>query len=95
MLALDKIISKNPNSKWVSYQSNLLISSTLFQIAFLKDILLVANILCLILQNDRKNFAAVSGAVKSTIAILEDIQNNVNSTHLQNFKKTDEIIQKL
>ena len=88
-------MSKNLNSKWVSYQSNLLISSTLFQITFLKDILLVANILCLILQSDRKNFAAVSGAVKSTIAILEDIQNNVNSTHLQNFKKTDEIIQKL
>ena len=88
-------MSKNLNSKWVSYQSNLLISSTLFQITFLKDILSVANILCLILQSDRKNFAAVSWTVKSTIAILEDIQNNVNSIHLQNFKKTDEIIQKL
>ena len=95
VLALDKIMSKNPNSKWVSYQSNLLISSTVFQITFLKDILSVTNILCLILQSDRKNFAAVSWTVKSTIAILEDIQNNVNSTHLQNFKKTDEIIQKL
>ena len=92
VLALQEIISKNLNSKWVSYRSNLLISSTVFQIKFLEDVLSVTNILCLILQND---FAAVSRAVKSTIAILEDIQNNVNSTHLQNFKKADEIIQKL
>ena len=34
-------------------------------------------------------------AVKSTIAILEDIQNNISSTHLQNFKKAEKIIQKL
>ena len=61
----------------------------------LGDILLVTNILCLILQIDRKDFAAVSQAVKSTIAILEDIQNNVNSTNLQNLKKTNKIIQKL
>ena len=53
-------MSKNPNSKWVSYQSNLLISSTVFQITFLKDILSVTNILCLILQSDRKKFATVS-----------------------------------
>ena len=66
-----------------------------FQITLLGDILLVTNILCLILQVDRKDFAAVSQAVKSTIAILEDIQNNVNSTHLQNLKKTNKIIQKL
>ena len=52
----------------------------------------VAKVLCLILQNDIKDFVAVSRAVKSTIAILEDIQNNVNSTHLQNFKKAEEII---
>ena len=56
---------------------------------------MVTNILCLILQIDRKDFAAVSQAVKSTIAILEDIQNNVNSTNLQNLKKTNKIIQKL
>ena len=66
-----------------------------FQITLLGDILLVTNILCLILQVDRKDFAAVSQAVKSTIAILEDIQNNVNSTNLQNLKKTNKIIQKL
>ena len=66
-----------------------------FQITLLGDILLVTNILCLILQVDRKDFAAVSQAVKSTIAIPEDIQNNVNSTHLQNLKKTNKIIQKL
>ena len=88
-------MSKNLNFEWVSYQSNLLISLTVFQITFLKYILSVTNILCLILQSDRKDFAAVSQAVKSTIAILKDIQNNANSTHLQNFKKTDEIIQKL
>ena len=88
-------MSKNLNFEWVSYQSNLLISLTVFQITFLKYILSVTNILCLILQSDRKDFAAVSQAVKSAIAILKDIQNNANSTHLQNFKKTDEIIQKL
>ena len=66
-----------------------------FQITLLGDILLVTNILCLILQVDRKDFAAVSQAVKSTIAILEDIQNNVNSAHLQNLKKANKIIQKL
>ena len=67
----------------------------MFQIKFLEDILSVTNIFCIILQSDRKDFAAVSRAVKSTIAILEDIQNNINSTYLQNFKKADKIIQKL
>ena len=95
VLPLDEIISKNSNSKKVSYQSNLLISSPVFQITLLEDISSVTNILCLILQSDRKDFAAVSRAVKWATAILEDIQNNVNSTHLQNFKKADEIIQKL
>ena len=67
---------------------------TVFQITFLEDILSVTSILCLILQSNRKDFAAVSRAVKSIIAILEDIQNSVKSIHLQNFKKADEIIQK-
>ena len=92
---LDEIISKNLNSEWVTYRLKSLISLTVFQITFLEDILLVTNILCLTLQSDRKDFAAVSRAVKSTIAILEDIQNNINSTYLQNFKKADKIIQKL
>ena len=60
VLALDEIISKNSNSEWVSYRSNLLISWTVFQIAFLENILSLTNILCLILQSDRKDFAAVS-----------------------------------
>ena len=68
---------------------------TVFQITFLEDILSVTNILCLILQSNRKDFAAVSRAVKSIIAILEDKQNSVKSIHLQTFKKADEIIQKL
>ena len=68
---------------------------TVFQLTFLEDILSVTNTLCLTLQSDRKDFAAVSWAVKSTKAILKDIQNNVNSTHLHNFKKADKIIQKL
>ena len=67
----------------------------MFQITFLEDILSVTNILCLILQSDRTDFTAGSRAVKSTTAILEDIQNNVNSTHLQNIKKVDEIFQEL
>ena len=74
VLALDEIISKNSNSEWVSHQSNLLISLTVFQITFLEDILSVTNILCLILQSDRTDFTAGSRAVKSTIAILEDIK---------------------
>ena len=68
---------------------------TIFQITFLEDILLVTYILCLILQSNGKDFAAVSRAVKPTIAILEDIQNSVKSIHIHNFKKADEIIQKL
>ena len=60
VLALDEIISKNSNSEWVSYRSNLLISSMVFQITFLEDILSVTNILCLILQSDRKDSATVS-----------------------------------
>ena len=63
VLALDEIISKNANSEWVSYRSNLSISLTVIQITFLEDILSVTNILCLILQSDRKGFAAVSRAV--------------------------------
>ena len=63
VLALDEIISKNANSEWVSYRSNLSISLTVIQITFLEDILSATNILCLILQSDRKGFAAVSRAV--------------------------------
>ena len=77
----------------VSYQSNLLISLTVFQIAFLEDIILVTNILCLIPQSTRKDFAA-------DLEHLNQLQQSLKiskimSTDLQNFKTADKIIQKL
>ena len=77
----------------VSYQSNLLISLTVFQIAFLEDIILVTNILCLIPQSNRKDFAA-------DLEHLNQLQQSLKiskimSTDLQNFKTADKIIQKL
>ena len=68
--SLDDILVNNCNAEWIGYRSSLLKPTTVFQITFLEDVLLITNGLCLLLQSDKKDFAAISIAVNSTLVIL-------------------------
>ena len=56
---LDDILVKNPNAEWIVYQSSLLKPTTVLQIMFLED-QLVINGLCLLLQSNKKDFKQFS-----------------------------------
>ena len=58
---------------------------TVFEISFLEDVLGITNVLCLVLQTDKKYFAAISRAVSNCIKILEEIQTNENADLLKSF----------
>ena len=93
--ALDDILVKNCNAEWIGYRSSLLKPTTVFQITFLKDVLLVTNGLCLLLNSDKKDFGAVSWAVNSTLVILEEIKEDVDSIYLKSFKQSEDMIKRV
>ena len=67
----------------------------LLQITFLEDVLSVTNGLCLLHQSDKKDFGAISRAVNSTLVILEEIKEDVDSVHLKSLKKSGDIIERV
>ena len=79
--ALDDILVKNNNPEWIGYRSELLKESTIYQITFLEDVLSVTNILCLLLQSDRKDFGAISRVVDTTISTLKNMHDDPNSIY--------------
>ena len=81
--ALDDILVKNRNVEWIAYRSSLPKPTTAFQITFLEDVMLVTNGLCLLLQSDKKDFGAISRAVNSTLVILEEIKEVVDSIYFK------------
>ena len=91
---LDDILVKNHNAEWTGYESSLLKPTTVLQITFF-DVLSVTNGLCLLLQSGKKGFGAISRAVKSTLLILEDIKEDVDSIHLKSFKQSEDIIERV
>ena len=93
--ALDDILVKNRNVEWIAYRSSLLKPTTAFQITFLEDVMSVTNGLCLLLQSDKKDFGAISRAVNSTLVILEEIKEDVDSIYFKSFKQSGDIIEKV
>ena len=57
--SLDDIITKDPKAELIGLRNQMLNSETLLQICFLEDVLSITNILSLVLQSDKKDFAAV------------------------------------
>ena len=47
------------------------------------------------LQIDKKDFGAISRAVNSTLVILEEIKEDVDSIHLQNCEQSEDIIERV
>ena len=56
--ALDDAVAENQNTEWIQYRSILLEEKTVFEICFLEDVLSITNVLCLVLQTDKKDFGA-------------------------------------
>ena len=92
--ALDDILVKNRNVEWIGYRYSLLKPTTVFQITFL-DVLSVTNGLCFLLNSDKKDFGAISRAVNSTLVILEEIKEDVDSIYLKSFKQSEDIIERI
>ena len=47
------------------------------------------------LQSDRKGFGAIYRAVNSTLVILEEIKEDVDSIHLKSSKQSEDIIERV
>ena len=54
---LDDVISENQNAGWIHYKSTLLEETAVFEICFSEHVLSITNVLCLVLQTDRKDFS--------------------------------------
>ena len=93
--ALDHIIIKNPKPELIGYHSQLLDSTTILKISFLEDVLSITNTLSLVLQADRKDFGAVWGALNTTLEMLQDISENLESKHLKSSQISAEMINQL
>ena len=91
---LDDILVKNCNAEWIGYWSFFFKPTTVLQITFLDDNLPVPNGLCLLLQIDKKDLGAISRAVNSTLVILEEIKEDVDSIHLKNCEQSEDIIER-
>lgn len=65
------------------------------EICFLEDILSITNIICLVLQKDKKDFGAISRSVDVSISMLEEITQDCKSKLLKSFNTCGEIIEQL
>lgn len=65
------------------------------EICFLEDILSITNIICLVLQKDKKGFGAISRSVDVSISMLEEITQDCKSKLLKSFNTCGEIIEQL
>ena len=86
----------NPNPN--PYRSTLLEEKTVFKICFLEDVLSITNVLCVVLQTDKKDFSVISRAISNCIKMLKVILTNKNTDLIKSFnssctdkvKKTDD-----
>ena len=82
--SLEDIITKDPKAKLIGLNNQMLNSETLLQICFL-DVLSITNILSLVLQSDKKDFAAVHRAMQLTCLYLKQMRDNSQSSLLKTF----------
>ena len=61
---------------------------TVIETCFLEDVLSITNVLCLVLQIDKKDFGAISRAVSNCIKMLEEILANKNTDLLKSFNSS-------
>ena len=83
--SLDDIITKDPKVELIGLRNQMLNSETLLQICFLEDVLSITNILSLVLQSDKKDFAAVRRAMQLTCLQLKQMRDNSQSSLLKRF----------
>ena len=93
--SLDDIVSNKANAELLGHRDTLLQTKTVYRITFLEDVLSVTNALSLLLQSDRKDFAAISRSVNSTMHVLKAIGEDRNCSHLRSFNKSNEIIENI
>ena len=82
---MDDIITKDPKAELIGLRNQMLNSETLLQICFLEDVLSITNILSLVLQSDKKDFAAVRRAMQLTCLQLKQMRDNSQSSLLKRF----------
>ena len=80
--SLEDTITKDPKAKLIGLHNQMLNSETLLQICFL-DVLSITSILSLLLQSDKKDFAAVHRAIQLTCLHLKQMGDNSQSSLLK------------
>ena len=80
---MDDIITKDLKAELIGLRDQMFNSEILLQICFLEDVLSITNILSLVLQSDKKDFAAVRKAMQLTCLQLEQMRDNSQSLLLK------------
>ena len=80
---MDDIITKDSKAVLIGLCNQILNSKTLLQICFLEDVLSITNIPSLVLQSDKKDFAAVHRAMQLRCLHLK--RDNSQSSLLKSF----------
>ena len=93
--ALDSVLEEGSDAKISSFRDDLLKPVTVMKISFMEDVLAVTNILCLLLQSDRKDFSAIQRALSFTLQKLDGMANDISSRDLSSLQKSSEIIERL
>ena len=93
--SLDDIISKDPKAELIGLRDHMLNPETLLQICFLEDVLSITNILSLVLQSNHKDFGAIQRAMHLTSSQLQDMRDNINSSHLKSFNNCTEVLKRI
>ena len=82
---MDDIITKDSKAVLIGLCNQILNSKTLLQICFLEDVLSITNILSLVLQSDKKDFAAARRAMQLRCLHLKQMRDNSQSSLLKSF----------
>ena len=93
--SLDDIITKDPKAELIGLRNQMLNSETLLQICFLEDVLSITNILSLVLQSDKKDFAAVRRAMQLTCLQLKQMRDNSQSSLLKSFNGYNTVLARI
>ena len=89
--ALDAVLDEGSDAKISSFRDDLLKPVTVMKISFMEDVLAVTNVLCLLLQSERKDFSAIQRALSFTVQKLDGMANDMSSRDLSSFQKSPEI----
>ena len=92
---MDEIITKDPKAELIGVHNQMLNSETLLQICFSEYVLSITNILSLVIQSDKNDFAAVRRAMQLTCLHFKQMRDNSQSSFLKSFNGYNTVLARI